>query len=169
MLSTRRGLAFTARNFSQADVRTRLHNSIKEAMKAKDTAKSTTFRSVLSEIQLADKASKEPLSNSGVLGIIRKAATRRKDAAGQYVQAGRQDLSQKELAEADLLSQFLPQLMTEPDVDNALRRVVQLFPVEDLAKKGSRGKILGQFYAQVDKTNVDPQMVNERLSLLLKH
>ncbi|KAF8054155.1 hypothetical protein FPV67DRAFT_1683008 [Lyophyllum atratum] len=59
------------------DLRTRLMDEIKSAMKGKDATTSTTLRSVLSEVYAADKASNAKVPSSTIANILRKAVVRR--------------------------------------------------------------------------------------------
>ncbi|RPD54195.1 GatB/YqeY domain-containing protein [Lentinus tigrinus ALCF2SS1-7] len=144
---------------------------LKNAMKTKDTVKSVTIRSVLSEVYAADKAAAGTASPSAVVGILRKAVTRRTDAAAEFAKASRQDLAEKEQHEAAILEAFLPPLLPEADIDRVLREVLSTPAVSEAAAKGPPQKALGQvfkaFYAQVDKSSVDPDLVRQRAQALL--
>ncbi|KAI0746970.1 Yqey-like protein-domain-containing protein [Daedaleopsis nitida] len=163
------------RTFSDAstsDVRAKLMAELKDAMKTKNTVKSTTIRSVLSEVYAADKAASGTAPPSAVIGILRKAATRRTDAAVEFTKASRPDLAEKEQQEAAILNAFLPPLLPVADIDRVLRELVAAPPLSDaLAKGGPPQKVLGQvfkaFYGQVDKSSVDPDLVRQRAQALL--
>ncbi|KAI0351004.1 GatB/YqeY domain-containing protein [Trametes cingulata] len=156
---------------SRADVRSRLMLELKEAMKSKDTLKSTTIRSVLSEVYAADKAASGAAPPSAVVGILRKAATRRVDAAAEFNKAARQDLAEKEQQEAAILQSFLPPLLPEAEIDRVLQDVLASPSITEAVAKGPPQKALGQvfkaFYTQVDKSNVDPDVVRQRAQALL--
>ncbi|KAJ7251773.1 Yqey-like protein-domain-containing protein [Mycena haematopus] len=130
-------------------------------MKNKDTQASITLRAVLAEVHSADKTANHHVDSSAVISILKKAAARRTDAAAQYAAAGRPELAEKETSEAALLSQFLPPLLSEAEVDNILRNIL----TRDVDQKP--GNIFKVFYGVVDKSTVDSEMVKRRLSLLL--
>ncbi|KAI0666718.1 GatB/YqeY domain-containing protein [Trametes maxima] len=153
------------------DVRPRLMQELKEAMKSKDTVKSTTIRSVLSEVYAADKAASGTAPPSAVIGILRKAATRRTDAAAEFTKAARQDLAEKEHQEAAILHAFLPPLLPQADIDRVLTEVIASPTISEAVSKGPAQKVLGQvfkaFYTQIDKSSVDPELVRQRAQALL--
>jgi len=151
------------------DIRGRLLSEVKTAMKNKDSFTSTTLRTVLSEVYAADKTSPTKISPSAIISIIRKATLRRTDSAAQFTSAFRLDLAEKEKREADILSAFLPPLLAESEIDRVLRDV--------LAKHKHQGdprralvQVFKAFYAKVDKSIVDTDLVKSRAeTLLLNH
>jgi len=159
---------FSIANATQEDVRSRLAAELKTSMKNRDAFTATTLRSVLAEIQNADKSYKqEKVESSTVISIIRKATQRRNDAAQQFSNASRPDLAEKEKRESDLLSSFLPPLLPESEIDRLLHdaMVEQVSPGEDPRK--ASGKIFKAFYSKVDKSLVDADLVKRRAAALL--
>lgn len=148
------------------EVRRRLLSEIKTAMKNKDSFTLTTLRSVLSEVYAADKISPPQISSSAVTSIIRKATLRRTDSAAQFVSASRPDLAEKERREVDILSSFLPPLLTQNEIDRVLRDVLAEHK-PDGDRRRALGKVFKAFYAKVDKTTVDTDLVKRRAETLL--
>ncbi|KAG5636361.1 hypothetical protein H0H81_008309 [Sphagnurus paluster] len=149
------------------DIRARLMNEVKLAMKSKDATTSTTIRSVLSEVYAADKASEvEKVPSTVIVNILRKAVVRRNEAAIKFTQAARPELAKKELRETEILSKFLPPLLSETEIDQALAQILATLPATADRKK-SLGVIFKEFYSQVDKSTVDPNLVKRRADVLL--
>ncbi|KAF5370569.1 hypothetical protein D9758_002092 [Tetrapyrgos nigripes] len=152
---------------SGPEIRDALLARVKEAMKAKDTSTSTTLRSILAEINAADKTSDSKISSSAVISILRKATARRQDAAEQYTQASRPDLAEKELREVNLLSEFLPPLLSEADIDSNIRDALTTLglnpPVND---RKVLGQLFKQFYSKVDRALVDTEVVKKRAEII---
>jgi len=147
------------------ELRDVLQSRVKDAMRAKNTSASTTLRSVLAEINAADKAADSKISSSNIVSIIRKASARRRDAAVQYTQANRPDLAEKELTEAALLAEFLPALMSSAEIDAIILDILPslaLSPAEDPRK--ATGKIFKAFYSKVDRSIVDTDVVKTRVN-----
>ncbi|VDC03605.1 unnamed protein product [Peniophora sp. CBMAI 1063] len=152
------------------DVRPRLMAELKNAMKTKDTMASTTIRSVLSEVYAADKTSSDSrASPSAVLLLLRKAVARRTESAAQFIQASRPDLAEKEQQEAELLTKFLPALMPEGDVDDILKGILAseglITPGADPRK--ATGKLYKAFFARVDRSLVDQDILKRRIEAAL--
>ncbi|KAJ6555500.1 GatB YqeY domain-containing protein [Mycena sp. CBHHK59/15] len=148
------------------DVRSELLAAVKIAMKSKDVEASTTLRSVLAEVYSADKIANDQVHTSAIISILRKQFTRRTESAAQYVAASRPDLADKELREGQILSRFLPPLLSEADVDTYLRKILDDLP-KDATPRQRLGNIFKMFYSVVDKSTVDPEMVKKRLQVLL--
>lgn len=116
--------------------------ALKEAMKAKDQTALTALRAVKSAILLAqteDGASGE-LTEEQELKILQKQVKQRKDSAAIYLGQGREDLAAPELAEADVISQFLPEALTEEEIEK-----VVVATINQMDAKGMKdmGKVMG--------------------------
>lgn len=103
-----------------------IQKDIMEAMKAKDSVRLNAVRSIKSGILLAktsEGGSKE-LADQDIVKIIQKLSKQRKEAAEQYVAAGRQELADNELAEASVLDTYLPKQLSEAEVETRLRDII---------------------------------------------
>ncbi|KAH6914104.1 Yqey-like protein-domain-containing protein [Coprinopsis sp. MPI-PUGE-AT-0042] len=150
------------------DLRKQIMDEIKVAMKNKDSATSTTLRSVLSEVYNADKASKEEKVNSSqIVTILRKSVERRTEAADKFTAASRSDLAEKELKEANIISKFLPPTLSEDKVDSILSSIIAELPSSDGPPQRALGLVFKQFYAQVDKSVVDSELLKKRAQALM--
>ncbi|PCH43502.1 GatB/YqeY domain-containing protein [Wolfiporia cocos MD-104 SS10] len=146
-------------------------SELKGAMKSRNTAKSTVIRSILAEVYAADKAPgrAEVVPSSTIYAILRKAVQRRAESAAEFEKASRSDLAQKEQQEAELLQSFLPPLLPEAEIDHVLRDILAAQPQpagEGNAKK-ALGNVYKAFYAKVDRSLVNTDLVRERAEALL--
>jgi len=148
-------------------LRVRLQSEIKEAMKKRETKVSTTLRSVLSEINAAEKASKDGLSSTATTSIIQKAVQRRTEAASKFSEASRPDLAEMEQEEALLLSKFLPRQLSTSEINTQLVAIMVTLP-KDLNPRESIGVIFREFYSKVDKSSVDANLVKQCTQDLMK-
>ncbi|ATG72763.1 glutamyl-tRNA amidotransferase [Zobellella denitrificans] len=96
----------------------------KNAMRAKDKARLGTLRMLMAEIKQKEIDSRETLDDDGIIAVITKMVKQRKDAAGQFEQAGRQDLADNERQEIVVLQEFLPQPLTEAELDALLTQAI---------------------------------------------
>ncbi|KAK7685352.1 hypothetical protein QCA50_011716 [Cerrena zonata] len=125
LTSFRRGGVRQFADIAPVDVRSQILSELKAAMKAKNTVKSTTIRSVLTEVYSVDKQKSELIPSNKIQDIIRKAVDRRTQVAEEYVKAMRPDLAEKELTEAAVLAEFLPPQLSEEEIDRVLREVIE--------------------------------------------
>ncbi|AEY02895.1 GatB/YqeY domain-containing protein [Oceanimonas sp. CHS3-5] len=96
----------------------------KNAMRAKDKARLGTLRMLMAEIKQKEIDSRETLDDDGIIAVITKMVKQRKDAANQFEQAGRQELADNERQEIVVLQEFLPQPLTEDELDALLTQAI---------------------------------------------
>ncbi|KDQ21944.1 hypothetical protein BOTBODRAFT_217813 [Botryobasidium botryosum FD-172 SS1] len=160
------------RTLGQADLRARLKDELKTAMKARDSFSSTVIRSVIAEVTNADKASSSaPVDDSSIVSLIRKAIARRNDAASQFRAASRTDLADKEDAEVALLTKFVPAQLSESDIEAHLTELITSIKSEvgsKLPEGAVVGKVLKAFFEKVDKSLVQGDVVSRKAKELLK-
>ena len=108
----------------------RIQTDIMAAMKAKDEVALTTLRGIKTAIMQYKTSSNfkgdrdSNLSDSEVIKIMQKLAKERKETAEVYKTAGRTELAEKELAEANIIDSYLPKAMTESEVEEMVRFVI---------------------------------------------
>lgn len=120
--------------------------SMKVAMKDKNTTALTALRAVKSAILLAqtESGAKEELTREQELKILQKQVKQRKDSAAVYLEQGREDLAQPELAEAEVIAQFLPKALSEEEIAKVV--------IETIKKTGADGmKDMGKVMGIVSK------------------
>lgn len=121
---------------------TQIQKDIMEAMKAKDSVRLNAVRSIKSAILLAktsEGGSKE-LQDSDIIKLIQKLAKQRKEAAEQFVAAGRQELADNEMAEAAVLDTYLPKMLSETEVEARLREIIAELGA---SSPSDMGKVMG--------------------------
>lgn len=103
-----------------------VQKDIMAAMKAKDQVRLNAVRSIKSAILLAKTAegASGELTDGDIVKLIQKLAKQRKEAAEQYVAAGRQELVDNELAEAEVLAAYLPKQLTPEEVEAKLKEII---------------------------------------------
>lgn len=115
----------------------RVEADLKEAMKARDTARTSTLRMLLASIKNRRIELGAELGEAELTSLVRKAIKQREDSVTQYRQGNRPELAQKEEAEIEILGAYLP----PPVDDSAVRAEVRAY----LASAGLSGpKAMGQ-------------------------
>ena len=119
---------------------------LKMAMKSKDTLALQALRAVKSAFLLAktETGAGDDLTEDQEMKIIQKQVKQRKDSAAIFIDQGRQDLADPELAEIAVLEKFLPEALSE----DAIEKVV----LDTIAKTGAEGmKDMGKVMGMVSK------------------
>ncbi|MBT8398802.1 MAG: GatB/YqeY domain-containing protein [Gemmatimonadetes bacterium] len=97
-------------------LKSRLQEDLKGARKDREKLRTLVLSMTLSEVRNHEIEIGEDAGDQEVLSVIAKAVKRRKDAAHQMRAGGREELAQKEEAEAEMLSAYLPEGMSEDEV-----------------------------------------------------
>ena len=120
----------------------KITTALKEAMKSKNQTALTALRAVKSAILLhkTQKSSDGELSEEDEMKLLQKLVKQRKDSADIYKGQGRNDLADPELKEAELIQQFLPKALSEDEVKDVVKSVI-----EEIGADGMKdmGKVMG--------------------------
>ena len=108
-----------------AELQARISEDTKLAMKARDKARVATLRMVNSEIKRIEVDERRELSDEDVLGILNRMLKQRRDSLNQFEQAERMDLADQERFEIGVIESFMPESLSEQELDALIARVVQ--------------------------------------------
>ena len=97
---------------------------MKAAMRAKDGARLSTIRLLLSGIKQREVDERVELTDADVLSVLEKMIKQRRESIAQFEKAARQDLADKEKAEIEVLSGYLPKQMSDAEVDQAVAAAI---------------------------------------------
>jgi uncharacterized protein YqeY len=116
--------------------------AIKTAMRAKDQTALAALRAVKSELLLAQTASgsKEEITEEQETQILSKMVKQRKDSAAIFLEQDRKDLALPEIDQAEVISQFLPEALTEEEIEK-----VVVMTIDQVGAEGMKdmGKVMG--------------------------
>ena len=124
-------------------LREEINTALKGAMKARDERRVSTLRLVSAAIKNADieaqLAGRPELADGDLLGILQKMIKQRQESVALYDAAGRKELADRERAEIDVISAYLPQQMSEPETKAAIAQAI-----DQVGAKGIRdmGKVM---------------------------
>jgi uncharacterized protein len=136
-----------------------IRNSLKDAMKAKDTVKLRTVRSILTaftnELVATGKTPQDMIDDEAGLAVIKRLAKQRKDSISQYEAASRNDLAEPEKEELVVLEGYLPTLMTQEQILPVAQAKKAELGVDDKAKMGILvGAIMKELAGKADGADV---------------
>jgi len=129
----------------------RIMDEIKNAMRAKDTVALESLRSIKSELLLAQTASgsKEEISEEDEIKILQRLVKTRKESARIFTEQNRMDLATPELAQVAVIEKFLPQQLSEAEVEAVIAKIIAETGASGIA---SMGKVMGLASAQLGGT-----------------
>jgi len=141
-----------------------IQEAVKTAMRNHDKEIVTTLRMAISELKKEEIDNKVTLDDSFVISILQRMIKQRKDAASQFQEANRPELAKKERNEILMLSEFLPEQMSEEDLMQIVKEEVissDASSMQDIGKimASLKPKLLGK----ADMSTVS-RLVKEQLS-----
>ena len=103
-----------------------ISNDIKKAMKARDKVRLDTLRNIKKVFLEAKTApgANDVLEDADALKMLQKLAKQGREAAATFVQQGRQDLADEELAQVNVIDSYLPQPLTEAEIEAAVKEII---------------------------------------------
>lgn len=137
-------------------LREQINDDIKTAMKEKNVEKRDALRLLSSAMKQIEVDERKELSDDDVVKIIQKQVKQRNDAMAQYRDAGREDLYEKEAAEAAIFETYLPKQLSDEELESALRTIIAevgAASMKEIGKvMGAASKALG---AQADGKRIN--------------
>jgi uncharacterized protein YqeY len=106
------------------DLKARIIEDMKTAMRAREAARLSAIRLLLAAIKQREVDERIELDDAAVLSVIEKMLKQRRDSIQQYAAAGRQDLADAEKFEVQVLGAYLPAAMTAEEVRAAVAEAV---------------------------------------------
>ena len=137
---------------------------IKEAMRAKDTARRDTLRNLSAAIKQIEVDERKELSDSEVEAILTKYAKQREDAMAQFKEAGRDDLVAKEEAELKIVRAYLPEPLSDEELEAMVKEIIEALGATSMKDMGRiMGAIKKKAGSRADGSKVN-KIVKEILS-----
>ncbi|MGB0964551.1 MAG: GatB/YqeY domain-containing protein [Litorivicinus sp.] len=120
-----------------SELKAQLTSAMKDAMRAKDKLRLGTIRMAQAAVKQREIDERIELADSDVLSILTKLVKQREDAAIQYRDADRPELADTELAEADVLREFLPAALSDDEVGALIDQAIAETGASSMAQMGA--------------------------------
>ena len=143
----------------------RINDDIKAAMLAREKQKLEALRAVKSAILLAktQKGANEEIDEEGEIKILKQLVKQRQDSAEMYKQQNREDLYQEEKFQLDVINAYLPQMMSEEEIEAVVKQIIA---DGGFAGMKDMGKVMGQATKSFAR-KADNKMVSDVVKRLL--
>lgn len=136
----------------------RINEDLKEAMKSRDADRLSTLRMIKTALKNKEIDKMAPLDDTEAMKMLQTLVKQRRDSAEQYLQVGRTDLADKELAEIGLIEAYLPAAVDEATiarlVDEAIAEIGATSPKE-------MGAVMKAVMAKLAGQPVDGKVINQ--------
>lgn len=136
---------------------------LKATMRAKEMGKLTVIRGLQAAIKQIEIDERIELDDTQVLAVIEKQIKQRKESVKAFEGAGREDLASKEQAEIELLSQFLPEAMSEDELDSL---IAQTITAQGATSMKDMGKVMNSL-RPIIAGRADPAQVSAKIKAKL--
>ncbi len=118
----------------------RVMKALKDAMKNKDSLSLESLRAIKSELLLMETSGKGAITEADEIKILQRMVKQRKESAATYLSQNRNDLAKPELAQAEVISQFLPDQMSKEDIQKIVIEVAGELGASSMV---DMGKVMG--------------------------
>lgn len=145
------------------NLKERIKSDIKDAMRAKETAKRDTLRNIQAMIKQVEVDERKEVSDADVEAMLMKYAKQREDAMAQFKDAGRDDLVAKEEAELALVQSYLPEPMDDTELETVLKEIIANVGAESMK---DMGKVMGTAKSTIG-SRADGGRINQIVKKLL--
>lgn len=135
----------------------RLLQDMKEAMRNKDDIKKNAIQMVRSAVLQVEKDKKVTLDDDGIIEIIAKEIKTKRDSLPDYERSGRQDLIDKLNAEINILLSYLPEQLTENELEEIVKQTIQETGANSIK---DIGKVMQSVMPKV-KGRADGKIINQ--------
>ena len=137
--------------------------SMKSAMKARDKSRLNTIRLALSEIKRVEVDTRNEQTDAQIITILDKMVKQRRESIKQFEIGGRQELAAQEELEIEILNEFLPQALSEEEINSLIHSAIANSQAESLQ---DMGKVMAVIKPQVIG-RADMAIISKKIKSLL--
>jgi len=139
-----------------SSIQEQIQADLKQALKEKRTEERNVLRSVMSELKNA-QLEKDTFSDEDAISVLTKLVKQRKQSAGEYREAERTDLAEKEEYEIGIIERYLPEAMSEEEVEQEVNAVMN-----ELGEEADLGTVMKHVMPRV-KGKADGSVVQQKV------
>lgn len=117
-------------------LKTRINDDVKAAMRAGETRRRDALRLLLAALKQREVDERKDLGDADVVAVIDKMIKQRRDSITQFEQGGRQDLADTEKFEVSVLQAYMPQAMSDGEIEAAVAAAISESSAQGMADMG---------------------------------
>ncbi len=127
-------------------LKTRITDDVKTAMRSKDKERLGTLRLLTAAIKQIEVDQRIELDDDQIITVLEKMLKQRKDSIEQFEKAGRNELAEIEIKEIEILKEFMPEQMSDADIDTLINEAIASTGAEAMK---DMGKVMGLLKPQL--------------------
>ncbi|NYT23552.1 GatB/YqeY domain-containing protein [Alcaligenaceae bacterium] len=132
-----------------SSLKTRLSDAVKNAMRARETARLGTLRLLQAAIKQKEVDERKDLTDADITAIIEKQVKQRRESILAYEQAGRTETAEQEKAEITVLQEFLPKAAEPAEIDAAITAALEEVQAQGASGPAAMGKVMALLKARL--------------------
>ena len=148
---------------SGSDLKNKINEDMKTAMRAKDKERLGVIRLILAAIKQQEVDTRTALDDTAVLAVLDKMLKQRRDSISQYEAAGRDDFAQKEQFEVQVVQQYMPEALGEAELEQLIKDAIAASGAQSMK---DMGKIMNELRPKV-QGRADMAQVSQKVKSLL--
>ena len=117
-------------------LKARINDDVKAAMRAGDARRRDALRLLLAALKQREVDERKELTDAEVIAVVEKMIKQRRDSIVQFEQGGRQDLADAEKFELEVLQTYMPQALSEAEIEAAVTGAIQESGAKGMADMG---------------------------------
>ncbi|MCI0507748.1 MAG: GatB/YqeY domain-containing protein [Gammaproteobacteria bacterium] len=131
---------------ADSELKQRINEDMKAAMRAKEKERLGAIRLIMAAIKQREVDERIELDNTQVLAVLDKMIKQRRDSIEQYVNAGREDLADKERFEVTLIQGYMPAALSDTELDAMVKEAVAAVGASSMQ---DMGKVMAQLKPKI--------------------
>ena len=148
---------------STSNLKPHLVADMKSTMKSGDKARLKVIRMILAAIKQVEVDERIELDDARVIAVLDKMAKQRRESISQFEQAGRDDLASVEKAELEVIQHYLPEALTEDEINRLIDAAIAETGASDMKQMGQvMGTLKPRLQGRADMGQVS-QLIKARL------
>lgn len=145
------------------DLQDQINEDFKQAMKEQDEERLSVLKMLRSELRNEEIEQGGDLEEGDVIQLLSREAKQRRDSIEQYEDGGRDDLAEKERQELELIESYLPEPLSNEELEDVVEEVIDEVGAEDMSDMGSvMGPLMSRIRGRADG-DLANKLVRERL------
>jgi hypothetical protein len=162
-----KGRTFTLLLFQDAEtvsLKQRINDDVKAAMRGGDARRRDALRLLLAALKQREVDERKELADADVVAAIDRLIKQRREAIAQFEKGGRQDLAQNEQFEIGVLQAYMPQALSDAEIEAAVGEAIAAAGAKAPSDMGKvMGALKGKLAGRADMTKVSA-LVKSKLS-----
>ncbi len=145
-------------------LKTKLLTDMKSSMKSGDKARLLVIRNMLSAIKQIEVDERIDLDDARVIAVLDKMSKQRRESIAQFTTAGRDDLTQIEAAELEIIREYLPEALSDAEIESAIEDAINSTSATSIKEMGKvMGILKPKLQGRADMGKVS-QLIKSRLA-----